>query len=142
MGNIKDIGYENGKHYALNVPLKSGMDDIGYVSLFHKLVDEVVNKYRPEAIVMQCGADSLAYDRLGPLNLTLEGHGECVQIVKRMNIPLMILGGGGYTIKNVSRCWAYETSLILDKQVDNEIPVNDYYEYYAPTYKLQINVMS
>ena len=139
-GNIKDIGHQEGKYYALNVPLKSGMDDIGYTTIFKKLLDEVISKYRPGAIVMQCGADSLAYDRLGPLNLTLEGHGECVQIVKKLNIPLMVLGGGGYTIKNVSRCWAYETSLILDKIVENDIPLNDYYEYYAPTYKLHIQV--
>jgi hypothetical protein len=27
--------------------------------------------------------------------------------------PIVFLGGGGYTIENVSRCWAYETSVIL-----------------------------
>jgi acetoin utilization deacetylase AcuC-like enzyme len=29
------------------------------------------------------------------------------------NTPIVFLGGGGYTIENVSRCWAYETSVIL-----------------------------
>lgn len=28
--------------------------------------------YRPGAVVLQCGADSLAHDRLGCFNLTLE----------------------------------------------------------------------
>ena len=35
---------------------------------------ELVPKYRPSKIVMQCGADSLAWDRLGPFNLTLRGN--------------------------------------------------------------------
>lgn len=139
-GSLKDIGHDMGKYYALNVPLRSGMDDEGYTSIFKTLIEEVNNKYRPGAIVMQCGADSLAYDRLGPLNLTLNGHGECVNIVKKLGLPLLILGGGGYTIKNVSRCWTYETSLILGRPVDNEIPPNDYYEYYAPYYKLHLTV--
>lgn len=29
--------------------------------------------YRPEAVVMQCGADSLTGDRLGCFNLTVKG---------------------------------------------------------------------
>lgn len=28
-------------------------------------------------------------------------------------IPLMLLGGGGYTVQNVARCWVYETGLTL-----------------------------
>ncbi len=68
---------------------------------------------------MQCGADSLTGDRLGVFNLTLKGHGKCVQYVKSFNIPLLILGGGGYTKRNVARCWAYETAIALDLDLDN-----------------------
>jgi len=70
-------------------------------------------------IVLQCGADSLTGDRLGCFNLTLKGHGKCVQFVKSFNIPLLILGGGGYTKRNVARCWAYETAIALDLELDN-----------------------
>lgn len=28
-------------------------------------------------------------------------------------LPTIIMGGGGYTVQNVSRCWAYETSIAL-----------------------------
>lgn len=36
-------------------------------------MEPIIEKYRPGAIVMQCGADSLAWDALGPFNLTLKG---------------------------------------------------------------------
>ena len=36
-------------------------------------------------------------------------------LVIRYNLPLMLLGGGGYTIRNVARCWTYETSVALDQ---------------------------
>lgn len=38
----------------------------------------------------------------------------------------MLLGGGGYTIQNVARCWTYETALSIDKEIDNKLPKLDY----------------
>lgn len=49
-------------------------------------------------------------------------HRECVKFVKSFNLPTMVLGGGGYTIRNVARCWTYETSLLLDTEISNELP--------------------
>ncbi len=31
--------------------------------------------------------------------------------LKSFNKPLLLLGGGGYTMRNVSRAWAFETGL-------------------------------
>lgn len=50
----------------------------------------------------------------------------------------MLLGGGGYTIRNVARCWTYETSVALDVDIPNELPYNDYFEYFGPDFKLHI----
>ena len=41
----------------------------------------------------------------------MKGHAECVKFVKSFDLPLLMLGGGGYTVKSVSRTWAYETGL-------------------------------
>jgi histone deacetylase 1/2 len=49
-----------------------------------------VEVYQPGAIVLQCGADSLAGDRLGCFNLSIDGHSECVKFVKKFNIPLLV----------------------------------------------------
>lgn len=51
--------------------------------------------YQPTIIVLQCGADSLNGDRLGCFNLSTKGHGECVKFIKDLNVPLLIVGGGG-----------------------------------------------
>ena len=50
------------------------MDDESYQSIFQPVMSKVMEIYRPEAIVLQCGADSLAGDRLGCFNLTLKGE--------------------------------------------------------------------
>ena len=49
---------------------------------------------------------------------------ECVKFMKKFNVPMMVLGGGGYTVRNVARCWTYETSLIADMAVPDDLPYN------------------
>uniref|UniRef100_A0A8C3NSN2 Histone deacetylase n=1 Tax=Cyanoderma ruficeps TaxID=181631 RepID=A0A8C3NSN2_9PASS len=90
--------------------------------------------------VPQCGADSLGCDRLGCFNLSIRGHGECVEYVKSFNIPLLVLGGGGYTVRNVARCWTYETSLLVDEPISDELPYSEYFEYFAPDFTLHPDV--
>ena len=63
------------------------------------------------------GADSLAGDKLGAFNLSMKGHAACLEFIKSFGLPMLVLGGGGYRISNVSRCWAYETGVILGKSL-------------------------
>ncbi|CAG8669699.1 22439_t:CDS:2 [Rhizophagus irregularis] len=51
---------------------------------------DVRDRYQPSVILLQCGADSLGKDRL------------------------RVLGGGGYGVPNVARCWTYETGILLE----------------------------
>jgi histone deacetylase 1/2 len=137
-GDPRDVGAEEGKYYSVNFPLKDGITDDSYERIFKPLIAKIMEWYRPNVIVIQCGADSLAGDRLGCFNLTLKGHAMCVEFVKSFNLPMLVLGGGGYTIRNVARCWTYETSLLLDSELDDQLPYNDYLEYYGPDYRLHI----
>ncbi|KZV47576.1 putative histone deacetylase 19 [Dorcoceras hygrometricum] len=138
-GNIRDIGYGMGKYYALNVPLDDGMDDESYQSLFKPIISKTMEVFRPGAVVLQCGADSLSRDKLGCFNLTVKGHAECVKFMRSFNVPLLLLGGGGYKISNVARCWCYETGVALGIEVDGQIPRHDFYNHYGPNYTLHIS---
>lgn len=137
-GDLKDIGAASGKYYSLNYPLRDGMDDDSFSTLFQSVLGKVMERYQPSAVVLQCGADSLTSDRLGCFNLTLKGHAKCVEYMLKFNKPLLLLGGGGYTIRNVARCWTYETATALGEQILNDLPYNDYFEYFGPDFKLHI----
>ena len=137
-GDIRDVGVKSGKYYSVNVPLQEGVGDRAYEMVFKPVIEKIMEMYRPTAIVLQCGADSLTGDRLGCFNLTLEGHASCVAYMKSFNIPMLVLGGGGYTVRNVARCWTYETSVLLNESISNNIPYNDFFEYYAPDFKLHL----
>lgn len=129
-GKLDDNGAGLGKHFCLNVPLQDGIDDNMYLTIFKTVIEDTVTAFRPTAIVLQCGADSLGCDRLGAFNLSIAAHGECVNFVRKFGVPLLVVGGGGYTIKNVSRCWTYETSVLVGAAIPDELPVTIYDSFF------------
>lgn len=87
------MGYGKGKNYAVNFPLRDGINDEAYKSVFEpvryfpfriaclslkgregvQVISQIMEWYRPSAVVLQCGGDSLSGDRLGPFNLSMRG---------------------------------------------------------------------
>lgn len=137
-GDVRDVGHGPGKGYSVNFPLQEGVTDEAYQSVFKPVIAKIMETYKPTAVVLQCGADSLTGDRLGSFNLSLKGHAQCVSFVQSFGLPTLVLGGGGYTIRNVARCWAFETSVLLGRELPDAIPPNDYIEFYRPSYKLHL----
>ena len=70
----------------------------------------------------------------------MHGHAHCVQFLRKQNIPLILLGGGGYTVKNVARTWTYETACALgvEDTIDSVLPWNEYFEWFGPRYRLEV----
>jgi acetoin utilization deacetylase AcuC-like enzyme len=58
------------RFFPFTLILSKGIDDTNYHLVFKPVIDKVMQSYQPEAIVLQCGADSLAADRLGAFDLT------------------------------------------------------------------------
>lgn len=97
------------------------------------------------------GADGLCHDPLGGFTLTPEAIGECLKFVKDSNIPLLVLGGGGYHHANTSRCWAYLTGILTGTYLvvliiiiysgitlDQNIPDHDFFHKYGPDFSLRV----
>ena len=53
----------------------------------------------------------------------------------------MVLGGGGYTLRNVARCWALETGVILGLRMGDEIPGTSLYSHYFTPRLLRPNLL-
>lgn len=105
-GGVDVVGEGAGEYRTLNVPLEAGTGDVRYHKLFEPIVERVMEVFRPDAVVvLQCGADSLAGDRIASLRLSVLGHAKCVRLLRSSNRPLLLLGGGGYTINHVAACW-------------------------------------
>lgn len=145
-GAAGDIGEGEGKGYSINLPLKDGIRDAPYLSLFEGVVGAAARRFNPSVIVMQCGANSLAGDRIGSFNLTHVGHCGAVEFVCSLDTPLLLLGGGGCSLSNVARVWARETMIALGGDdaalstptLPRSAANTTCYEYFSPDYSLDV----
>ncbi|XP_065057583.1 histone deacetylase 8-like isoform X2 [Rhopilema esculentum] len=137
-GSVEDVGYGIGKYYSVNVPLKEGIDDEQYYYIFTRVMHKVKEVFDPDVVVCQCGADCLSGDPLGGFNLTNKGLTQSVKYIANWNLPLLILGGGGYNFANTARTWAYLTASILDEEICRDIPEHEMYAEYSPLFDINI----
>ena len=104
---------ETGKGAAagtkLNIPVEPGSDDEKFVSEFSK-VEEFVDNAKPELIILQCGADSLAGDPITHLQYSSKAHRHAADVLHRLAHKhcmgrIIGLGGGGYNRNNIGAAW-------------------------------------
>ena len=138
-GSLKDVGFGNGQYYALNIPLRSGLNGLNFLKIFKNVVNNVLSCYSPDSIVMQCGVDGLFGDPLdGKWNLDIESFGEAVGFVLRYNIPTLLFGGGGYNQAMAARCWTYCTAVALEIEeiIPMDIPEHILLTEYGPDFRI------
>ncbi|XP_067674880.1 histone deacetylase 8-like [Haliotis asinina] len=139
-GSLRDVGISKGKYYSVNVPLLDGIKDTEFTALFNRVMTKVKEKFRPEAVVCQCGADGIAGDPMESFNLTPLGLGRCVYTLQSWKVPLLLLGGGGYNHVNTAKCWAFLTSLAIGKKLPQDVPDHKFFMKYGPDYDLSVSV--
>lgn len=138
-GALDEIGKGNGKYHTINVPLQSGVNDTMFYELFSKIFNKIVERYRPEVIVAQCGGDSLYGDPIdlkNQFNLSTNGYCDCVRLIVDKDIPTIFLGGGGYNFANTSRLWCSIVGMLTKKKLTKDIPEHNNFLTYGPTYEL------
>lgn len=138
-GSLDECGKGNGKYYTVNVPLSSGVNDEMFYELFSKIFNKIIERFRPEVIVTQCGADCLYGDPIdlkNQFNVTTNGFLECIKLIIAKQIPTVFLGGGGYNFANTSRLWCGILGLLIKKKLAKDIPEHEDFLTYGPEYEL------
>lgn len=138
-GNSDECGFGQAKGYAVNAPFKRNITGELYIKYFKQIITMVKDKYKPEVVITQCGADVITGDKLGGSNLIPSDLGECIKFILNWKIPMIFLGGGGYHNTNTSRYWTYLTSIICGQNIDIDLPDNKYFLSYGPDYMLSVD---
>src|ERR671920_1224263 len=86
---------------AANVALPPGTADAGWLRAFHAVVPSLLESFRPQLLVTQCGADTHAEDPLANLRLSVDGHRAIYQELRDLAERMaggkwLALGGGGH----------------------------------------------
>lgn len=92
--------------HARNLPVPQGLNDDEFLYLLRRAILPIIRHRRPQAIMLQCGADALEEDPLARLSLSNNAHWAAVRGVMHQAPRLILLGGGGYNPWSVARCWA------------------------------------
>jgi acetoin utilization protein AcuC len=92
--------------HARNLPVPDGFNDSEMDWLLRHAILPVIRHLRPQAVMIQCGADAVAEDPLSRLCLSNDAHRAVVAAVMKLAPRLIVLGGGGYNPWSVARCWA------------------------------------
>jgi acetoin utilization protein AcuC len=90
---------------ARNLPVPPGFNDSELYYLMDRVVVPLGEDFRPQALVAQCGADSLADDPMSRLELSNGAYWQAVRRLMPLAPRLLVLGGGGYNPWAVARCW-------------------------------------
>lgn len=90
---------------ALNLPVPRGFNDTEMAFVREELILPKVAAFRPEAIVLLCGADGVEEDPLAHLSLSNNAHWDILRGLMGLAPRLLVLGGGGYNPWSVGRMW-------------------------------------
>jgi acetoin utilization protein AcuC len=101
-GGLEDDGGGN----AFNLPIPAGFNDTEMAAVVDRLILPRVAAFRPDALVVQCGADALLEDPLSRLALSNGALWRAVAALVPLAPRILVLGGGGYDPWSVARCWA------------------------------------
>ena len=106
---------------ALNVPVPRGIVDDDMAFVRDALILPQVQRFRPDAIVLQCGADAVEDDPLAHLSLSNNAHWDVVRGLMDLAPRFLVLGGGGYNPWTVGRLWTGVWGLLNGKEIPDRV---------------------
>lgn len=107
---------------AFNMPVPKGYNDSEARAVLHELILPRVEDFRPEALVLQCGADSLLEDPLSRLALSNQAYLEALRALMPLSPRVLVLGGGGYNPWSVGRLWTAIWGLASGCELPDRLP--------------------
>ncbi|MBP2473599.1 acetoin utilization protein AcuC [Crossiella equi] len=123
-GFARELGVGEAEGTSVNIALPPRTTDAGWLRAFHATVPSLLQAFRPQVLVTQCGADTHREDPLADLGLSVDGHRATYQALRELaerysGGKWLVLGGGGYALTRVvPRSWTHLLATALDRDLD------------------------
>jgi len=123
-GFADETGGPGAEGMAVNVALPPYTNDRSWFRAFHAVVPSLLQAFRPQLLVSQCGVDTHDEDPLASLSLSVDGHRQIYRTVRELAEQYargnwLACGGGGYQLlRVVPRSWTHLLATMLDREVD------------------------
>ena len=116
-GFADETGKGSAKETKLNLPMRPGANDDDFLNLWPE-AEAFIRACKPEFIILQCGADSIAGDPITDMRFSPATHAHAAS--KLCNIAdafsqgrIIALGGGGYNRTNLAMGWNAALSALI-----------------------------
>ncbi len=105
-GHWSEMGRGKGEGFTLNFPMQAGSSEDDYLYLFNRVVKKILDKFKPEIILISAGFDAHRDDPLSSINLTEKSFWEMLIRMKEWcpEAPIEIVLEGGYNLTALSEC--------------------------------------
>jgi acetoin utilization deacetylase AcuC-like enzyme len=118
-GAIHETGEGEGEGTTVNLPLPEGASDEDMIRVFDRVVVPVVDRFRPDLLLVSAGFDAHVRDPLAGLNLTTHGFDAIADSLARLAASLGDRGlvlclEGGYDLEALSHSVEAVTRRLLD----------------------------
>lgn len=126
-----EVGDDDAAGTAVNLALMPEVSDMLWLRAFHAVVPSVLEQFRPQILISQCGADSHRADPLTDLALTVDGQRAAMQAMRGFadrycDGKWIAVGGGGYGVVNVvPRSWSHLIGVTLGRDVAVETEISE-----------------
>ncbi len=117
-GRLEDRGIGQ----VFNLPVPRGLQDDDMARIRDRLILPAVTAFRPEALVLQCGADAVLEDPQSRLALSNNAHWGIVAALRSLAPRYLVLGGGGYNPWSVGRLWAGVWAVLAGHEIPDPLP--------------------
>ncbi len=96
-GRTGDIGIGDGTGYTINAPLRAGSGIADFGNVFSEIFVPAIERFRPGALIVSAGQDTLHDDLLGGMELRPEDFSVLTRLlVHAADCPLALVLEGGY----------------------------------------------
>lgn len=112
---------DEGAGQVFNLPLPSGSGDDAMALARDRVILPAVAAFRPDAIVLQCGADALLEDPQSRLAMSGHAHLDVLRGLLPLAPRFLLLGGGGYNPWGVGRLWTAAWGVLSGREIPKQL---------------------
>ena len=126
-GWLHELGKGMGRSLKLNLPLEPFTEGDSYLDVMESVLSRALQWFKPDALIVQAGADAHFSDPLADLMLTARDFEKIFR--KILEFTDMFCGGkvlftlgGGYSLPVVFRIWTLLYCILFDSDIPESLP--------------------
>jgi acetoin utilization deacetylase AcuC-like enzyme len=132
-GWLEEIGQSEGQGYTANFPLPPGSGDTSFLTIMDTLILPLLDRYKPEMVLVSYGFDIHWLDPLGQILATVDGYARLIEKLATWSDvhcqgKLAIILEGGYDLDAAAACTLAVTNAMLGEAWDDPLGAAPYQE--------------